>query len=138
MMSVSAQYNSKVVAQNPSISHEENEQNKSKSLENQMDMSSHSEESKSDNSASVDNMNNQGDLKLEEEDTEVEIPEESKISKTLSDKTIKTVVMLVLLLLFMLAICSSEAYVDNDIIHVQGLKNLRDIYDRGEPFYKQY
>jgi hypothetical protein len=43
--------------------------------------------------------------------------------------------MLVLLLLFMLAVCSSEAYVDNDIIHVQGLKNLRDIYDRGEDFY---
>lgn len=68
----------------------------------------------------------------------MEIPEESKISKTLSDKTIKTVVMLVLLLLFMLAICSSEAYVDSDILHIQGLKNLRDIYDRGESNYKNY
>ena len=36
----------------------------------------------------------------DEADDELEIPEESKISKTLSDKTIKTVVMLVLLLLF--------------------------------------
>lgn len=67
--------------------------------------------------------------------SDLEIPEESKISKTLSDKTIKTVVMLVLLLLFMLAICSSEAYLDSDIMHVQGLKNLRAIYDRGELFY---
>lgn len=46
--------------------------------------------------------------------------------------------MLVLLLLFMLAVCSSEAYVDSDIMHVQGLKNLRDIYDRGEVHYKDY
>lgn len=46
--------------------------------------------------------------------------------------------MLVLLLLFMLAICSSEAYVDSDIMHVQGLKNLRNLYDRGELFYPQY
>lgn len=46
--------------------------------------------------------------------------------------------MLVLLLLFMLAVCSSEAYVDSDIMHVQGLINLKDIYDRGEPFYEDY
>lgn len=58
------------------------------------------------------------------------IPEESKISKTLSDQTIKTVVMLVLFLLFMLAICSSETYLDSDIMHNQGLENLKKIYDR--------
>jgi len=57
------------------------------------------------------------DIPEEESDSDVEIPEESKISKTLSDKTIKTVVMLVLLLLFMLAICSSEAYISSDIMH---------------------
>lgn len=55
----------------------------------------------------------------EEEDTQ--IPEESKISKTLSDKTIKTVVMLVLFLLFMLAICSSDTYIEGDNLHNQGL-----------------
>jgi hypothetical protein len=46
--------------------------------------------------------------------------------------------MLVLVLLFMLAVCSSDAYVDSDIIHVQGLKNLRDLYDRGAPYYNEY
>jgi len=58
------------------------------------------------------------------------IPEESKISKTLSDKTIKTVVMLVLFLLFMLSICSADTYIDSDIIHKQGLKNLKLFCDR--------
>ena len=52
------------------------------------------------------------------DEEDMTIPEESKISKTLSDKTIKTVVMLVLLLLFMLAVCSSESYIDSDIMHV--------------------
>lgn len=39
---------------------------------------------------------------------EMVIPEESKISKTLSDKTTKIVVILVLFLLFMLAFCSTD------------------------------
>lgn len=67
-----------------------------------------------------------------EQDEEFDIPEESKISKTLSDKTIKTVVMLVLFLLFMLAICSADTYVESNIMHVQGLKNLRLMYERVE------
>lgn len=69
------------------------------------------------------------------EEEDFEIPEESKISKTLSDKTTKTVVMLVLVLLFMLAVCSSESYVDSDILHEQGLKNLVKIYDRKDEKY---
>ena len=51
------------------------------------------------------------------EDEEDIIPAESKISKTLSDQTTKTVVILVLLLLFMLAGCSIEAYVDTTMMH---------------------
>lgn len=38
--------------------------------------------------------------------------------------------MLVLFLLFMLAICSSDTYIEGNIMHNQGLKNLKKIYDR--------
>ena len=53
----------------------------------------------------------------EMEEDEFYIPQESKIYKTLSDKTIKTVVMLVLILLFSLMLCSSEQYIESDILH---------------------
>ena len=66
------------------------------------------------------------------------IPEESKISKTLSDKTTKIVVILVLFLLFMLAFCSTDAYVENTLVFEQGLKNLVAIYDLGEEYYPNY
>jgi len=56
------------------------------------------------------------------EDENQGIPEESKISKTLSDSTTKCVVMLVLCLLFMLAVCSVDSYYDVKVIHEQGLK----------------
>jgi hypothetical protein len=48
---------------------------------------------------------------------EMVIPEESKISKTLSDKTTKIVVILVLFLLFMLAFCSTDSYISNTLIY---------------------
>lgn len=38
--------------------------------------------------------------------------------------------MLVLFLLFMLAICSADTYLENDILQVQGLKNLKYFYER--------
>jgi len=40
----------------------------------------------------------------DEDEQEFEIPEESKISRTLTDQTIKTVIVMVLLLLFMLPV----------------------------------
>lgn len=50
---------------------------------------------------------------LEEEEPELEIPKESKISQTLTDHTIKTVIVMVLLLLFSLPILSFEQTWDN-------------------------
>ncbi len=54
---------------------------------------------------------------ISDEDKEYDIPEESKISKTLSDKTTRTVVILVLVLLFLLALCSVDTYTETDIVH---------------------
>jgi len=54
---------------------------------------------------------------LSEDEEELDVPEESKISKTLSDKTTRTVVLLVLLLLFLLQICSMETYVTTVFVH---------------------
>ena len=76
-----------------------------------------------------------GDTSDEDED---DIPAESKISKTLSDQTTKTVVILVLMLLFMLAGCSIESYVDTTMIHEQGLKNLVYLYDLGPSHWEEY
>lgn len=63
------------------------------------------------------------------------IPEESKISKTLSDKTTKTVVILVLSMLFMLAICSIDTYHEPVYRHEQALKNMVNLYDMGADYY---
>ena len=46
--------------------------------------------------------------------------------------------MLVLVLLFMLAVCSSESYVDTDILHEQGLKSLVLLYNRKDEYYDSY
>jgi hypothetical protein len=54
---------------------------------------------------------------ISDEDESQGIPEESKISKTLSDSTTKWVVMLVLSLLFLLAVCSVDSYFDVKVIH---------------------
>jgi len=54
---------------------------------------------------------------INEDENQNMIPEESKISKTLSDQTTRTVVMLVLCLLFLLPVCTSETYVDVTKIH---------------------
>ena len=53
---------------------------------------------------------------------EYDVPEESKISKTLSDKTLKSVVMLVLLLLFILPVVTAETYITIPYMHEQGLR----------------
>ena len=52
----------------------------------------------------------------ESEEEEIDIPEESKISRTLGDNTTRTVVILVLSLLIMQSACSVETYVD--VVHV--------------------
>jgi hypothetical protein len=50
------------------------------------------------------------------DEEDIEIPEESKISRTLGDNTTRTVVILVLSLLIMQSACSVETYVD--VVHV--------------------
>lgn len=57
-----------------------------------------------------------------EDEAQFKIPEESKISKTLSDKTLKSVVMLVLLLLFILPVVTAETYITIPYMHEQGLR----------------
>ena len=69
---------------------------------------------------------------LDLEGDELEIPEESKISKTLSDKTTRTVVIMVLMLLFSLPVLQIETYVDPVLVHDQALKQMVMIYDRPE------
>lgn len=73
-----------------------------------------------------------------DDEAENAIPAESKISKTLSDQTTKTVVLIVLLLLFMLAGCSIETYVSTTMMHEQGIKNVVNLYNLGEPYFNEY
>ena len=53
---------------------------------------------------------------------EYDVPEESKISKTLSERILRAVVVLVLLLLFLLPVVSSDTYISPIFLHEQGLK----------------
>lgn len=66
---------------------------------------------------------------LSDAEKEFDVPEESKISKTLSDKTTRTVVILVLILLFLLALCSIDSYTETDILHKSALLDLVVIYN---------
>ena len=50
-----------------------------------------------------------------------DIPMESKISKVLSDKTTRTVVILVLCLLFLLPLCTHDTWLDGTKFHDQAL-----------------
>lgn len=47
----------------------------------------------------------------------MEIPLESKIAKTLSERTTKIVIILVLVMLFTLELFQIETYVTSDLIH---------------------
>lgn len=58
-----------------------------------------------------------------------DIPQESKISKVLSDKTTRTVVILVLCLLFLLPLCTPNTWLDGTKFHDQALKQLVLLYD---------
>jgi len=66
---------------------------------------------------------------LSDEEDDLVVPEESKISKVLSDKTTRTVVLLVLALLFLLQICSMDTYLSPVLVHEQALKHLVSIYN---------
>lgn len=63
------------------------------------------------------NYDSDEEVQSEEEDEVVEIPEESNISKSLSDSTTKTVIMLVLTLLVMQSACNTESYIDVTHVH---------------------
>lgn len=73
-----------------------------------------------------------------EDDAEFKIPEESKISRTLSDKTLKSVVSLVLLLLFLLPVVTASTYVSPTYVHEQALKQLVSVYDLGAEYRDEY
>jgi hypothetical protein len=68
--------------------------------------------------------------KPEEEEDELEIPLESKIGKTLSERTTKIVIILVLVMLFALQLFQIETYVQTDYIHDIGLQQLRNMYEK--------
>ena len=57
-----------------------------------------------------------------DDDNEYQVPDESKISKTLSARTLKVVVLMVLLLLFILPTVTASTYLDPIFAHEQGLK----------------
>jgi hypothetical protein len=48
---------------------------------------------------------------------EYDVPEESKISKTLSERILRAVVILVLLLLFLLPVVSADTYISPTFLH---------------------
>jgi hypothetical protein len=75
----------------------------------------------------------------DEEDDTAQIPEESKISKILSDQTTKTVIILVLCLLFCLPAFTVETYLGDTVtLHDQAVKHLQAIYDYGPDSWPDY
>jgi len=74
----------------------------------------------------------------EEEEEEVELPRESNVSKLLTERVTKLVVVLVLFLLFMFQLLSEEGYRTQETTHRQGLRLLVELYDSGEEFYADY
>ena len=90
-----------------------------------------------------DSAQEEGDLEEmfeeDEEDDTAQIPEESKISKILSDQTTKTVIILVLCLLFCLPAFTVETYLGDTVtLHDQALKHLGAIYEYGEASWPDY
>ena len=65
----------------------------------------------------------------EEEEDEADMPLESKISRTLSERTTKIVIILVLLMLFFQPVFSVETYQQIPCATDQGLKHLVDLYN---------
>ena len=75
---------------------------------------------------------------LSDDENDFKVPEESKISKTLSAKTTRTVVILVLILLFLLELCSIDTWVETDIVHQAAIGNMAFLYGLKKPFYSDY
>ena len=73
-----------------------------------------------------------------EEDIDIPIPEESKISKTLSDNTTRTVIILVLSLLIMQSVCNTETYIQPVLVHTQAFMQLMAFYDLKEEYWPSY
>ena len=69
-------------------------------------------------------------FKSEEDELDDEdlIPQESKISKTLSEKTTKTVIILILLMLFLLPLFQESTYIDAHSSFEKGLYHLIHVY----------
>lgn len=65
----------------------------------------------------------------EDDEVDIEVPHESRISKILSEKTIKTVIILVLILLFLPPIVQTETWFDPYLMHENALDLLVDVYD---------
>mmetsp|Transcript_40429 Transcript_40429/g.61670 ORF Transcript_40429/g.61670 Transcript_40429/m.61670 type:complete len:97 (+) Transcript_40429:1084-1374(+) len=68
------------------------------------------------------------------------MPNESKISKTLSDRTIKSVIVMVLSMLFIMQVVSIETYTSTIFEHQQALRQLVAAYDyegQGSDLYKE-
>lgn len=75
----------------------------------------------------------------DDEDDTAQIPEESKISKILSDQTTKTVIILVLCLLFCLPAFTVETYLDDTVtLHDRAVRHLGAIYDYGPDSWSDY
>jgi hypothetical protein len=59
-----------------------------------------------------------------------ELPEESKISKVLSDQQTRAVIVLVLTMLLIVQLVSPETYTQQMLFHEQGLRLLQGLYDK--------
>ena len=62
-------------------------------------------------------INDELEHNLEDSIENYEIPEESKISKSLSDRTTRTIVLLILCLLFVLPYLSVDTYFQTSMYH---------------------
>ena len=75
-------------------------------------------------------VNNSAEDAIEEE--EEAIPDESRISKALSEQIQKIVVMMVLIMLFMLPLTQIETYISPYLFAQAGLKIAVDEYNKGD------
>ena len=75
----------------------------------------------------------------EEDEDDAQIPNESRISKALSEAIQKIVVMICLILLFILPLTQIETYIPVYLFHEQGLDIAVGIYNDGQswPAYQQ-
>ena len=92
-------------------------------------------DSESEEELDLDNVDSED---ISDDENDFKVPEESKISKTLSAKTTRTVVILVLILLFLLELCSIDTWVETDIVHQAAIGNMAFLYGLKEPYYASY